>query len=307
MQTQAHLSTATMNKIVEEVSKGFGSALKALLEAKHLYQRVGNEMQEYWAKLQERYPADKYGHQISLFRQELEKEPLIPSTTLLSRVEGGGITTQLLTLILHNVKLYCFQCKSREAFAPVFIEEAGRVPKLTMPIRQEPAVKLPGGQQVFFFSYVCQHCKSGVVSLIVKRTAWSLALHGRSPMEQIESPIFIPKPEQQLYRDVLIAMHGGKVLAALFYLRTFIEQFARRLTGIAGKETGEVIMERYTGTLPANQRDSMPSLREWYGKLSEALHDAREDERLLEAAIEAIEHHFDIRRVHRIPETPAKA
>src|SRR4029077_1956592 len=151
-------------------------------------------------------------------------------------------------------------------------------------------------------SYVCQHCKSGVVSVIVKRSAWSLALHGRSPMEQIELPNFIPKPEQQLYRDVLIAMHGGKVLAALFYLRTFIEQFARRVTGITGKETGEVIMEKYAETVLHNHRDSMPSLRDWYGKLSEALHVAKEDETLLEAALEAIQHHFDVRRVHKILE-----
>src|SRR4029077_1795110 len=230
MQTDAHLSNETMKKIIEEVSKGFGNALKALLETKHLYQRVGNEMQEYWTKLQERYPTDKYGHQITLFQQELQNEPLAPSTVMLSRVERAGITVPVLTLILHNVKLYCLECKSREAFAPVFIDEVGRLPKLTMPSLQQPAVKLPAGQQVFFFSYVCQHCKSGVVSVIVKRSAWSLALHGRSPMEQIELPNFIPKPEQQLYRDVLIAMHGGKVLAALFYLRTFIEQFARRVT-----------------------------------------------------------------------------
>lgn len=309
MQTHAQLSSETANKIIEEVSKGFGNALKSLLETKHLYQRIGNEMQEYWAKLQERYPADKYGHQMLLFRQELEKEPLIPSSTMLSKVERVGCyPTPVFTLILDNVKLYCFKCKSREAFAPVFIEEAGRAPKLTMPIPQQPTIKLPAGQQVFFFSYVCQHCKSGVVSVIVQRTAWNLALHGRSPIEVIELPAFIPKQENHLYRDALIAMHGGKVLAALFYLRTFIEQFARRVTGITGKETGDVIMERYTATLPPNQRDSMPSLREWYGKLSEALHEARGDEQLWEAAFDAIQHHFDVRRVHRMPEaSPANS
>jgi hypothetical protein len=223
---------------------------------------------------------------------------------MLSKIERAGCRpTPVLTLILHNVKLYCFKCKSREAFAPAFIDEAGRAPKLTMPIPQQPAIKLPAGQQVFFCSYVCQHCKSGVVSVVVQRTAWSLGLHGRSPMEAIELPSFIPKQEGHLFRDTLIAMHGGKVLAALFYLRTFIEQFARRVTGITGKETGEVIMERYIAMLPANQRDSMPSLREWYGKLSEALHLAKEDETLLETALEAVQHHFDIRRVHRIPES----
>lgn len=75
------------------------------------------------------------------------------------------------------------------------------------------------------------------------------------------------------------------------------------MTGVTGRETGDVIMDCYTATLPPNQRDSMPSLREWYGKLSEALHLAKEDEGLLETALEAIQHHFDIRRVHKLPET----
>src|SRR5258708_37986115 len=34
----------------------------------------------------------------------------------------------------------------------------------------------------------------------------------------------------------------------LFYLRTFIEQFARRITGTQGKETGDVIMDKYSAT-----------------------------------------------------------
>jgi hypothetical protein len=42
----------------------------------------------------------------------------------------------------------------------------------------------------------------------------------------------------------------------------------------------------------------MPSLGEWYEKLSEALHSAKEDSELFESAREKIEKHFDIRRVH---------
>jgi len=45
-------------------------------------------------------------------------------------------------------------------------------------------------------------------------------------------------------------------------------------------------------------RDTMPSLGEWYDKVSEALHGAKEDAKLFEAAKERIEKHFDIRRVH---------
>jgi hypothetical protein len=49
----------------------------------------------------------------------------------------------------------------------------------------------------------------------------------------------------------------------------------------------------------------MPSLREWYDKLSEALHSAKEDAGLFESAKTEIEKHFDIRRVFAISETTA--
>jgi len=39
--------------------------------------------------------------------------------------------------------------------------------------------------------------------------------------------------------DSMIAAHGGKILAALFYLRAFIEQFARRVLGETNRRYGE--------------------------------------------------------------------
>jgi hypothetical protein len=111
----------------------------------------------------------------------------------------------------------------------------------------------------------------------------------------------IPKPAQKWFRDALIARNSGKILAAEFYLRTFIEQFARRQTGhLADKLTGHVIMTEYADTLPAEQRDYMPSLREWCDKLSAKLHTADEDVKLFENAREEIERHFDIRRVYKM-------
>ena len=67
------------------------------------------------------------------------------------------------------------------------------------------------------------------------------------------------------------------MLAALFYLRIFIEQFARRVTGKTGKVTGDKIMDAYNETIPPKHRDSMPSLREWYDKLSAPIHEASDD------------------------------
>jgi hypothetical protein len=125
-------------------------------------------------------------------------------------------------------------------------------------------------------------------------------------MEYVDMPKCIPKEEQNLYRDAIIAAHGGKILAALFYLRVFIEQFARRVIGETGRRFGVELMEEYGKTLPVPQRDTMPSLREWYEKLSAPIHAAKEDARLFEEAKEAILQHFDIRKVYKMPETPPK-
>jgi hypothetical protein len=47
----------------------------------------------------------------------------------------------------------------------------------------------------------------------------------------------------------------------------------------------------------------MPSLAEWYDKLSVALHSAKADEDLFKNAQEKIEKHFEIRKAMTIPET----
>jgi hypothetical protein len=135
----------------------------------------------------------------------------------------------------------------------------------------------------------------------VKREGTDLFLEGRSPIEHVELPKFIPKDDLKWFRDAVIAFQTGKVLAALFYLRTFIEQFARRKTNTLGdKKTGDEIMSAYADTLPKNLRDTMPSLAEWYDKLSAALHTATEDSALFDAAREKLEEHFEIRRVHKL-------
>jgi hypothetical protein len=202
-----------------------------------------------------------------------------------------------LTLVLPNVSLFCRQCGRREAFAPIWSND------VSSPIvhggRQ---IKLPDGFQIFFLVYECQRCFGRPEGFLVRRDSWLLGLHGRSPIELVEIPAYVPKAESSLYRDAVIAFNSGKILAGLFYLRTFIEQFARRVTGLTGRVTGDEIMDAYYKALPAPNKDQMPSLREWYDKLSEAVHSAKEDVALFETAKAQIEKHFDMRRVFEITE-----
>jgi hypothetical protein len=125
-------------------------------------------------------------------------------------------------------------------------------------------------------------------------------------MASVEAAPYIAKKEAHLFRDAIIANGAGKTLAGLFYLRTFIEQFGRRITGITDKQTGDQILSEYAKTIPLNLRDSIPSLAEWYDKLSAAIHSANPDEELFKNAQGKIEKHFEIRKAMDIPETAAK-
>lgn len=149
---------------------------------------------------------------------------------------------------------------------------------------------------------MCQSCQRTTAAFLVRRNGWDLELHGRSPIEELEIPKYIPKLEYSLFRDSVIAFNSGKVLAALFYLRAFIEQFARRLTGKTGRITGDEVMTAYSEGLAPALRDLMPSLREWYDKLGVPIHAAKDDTEVFQSARTAIEKHFEIRKVHAIPE-----
>jgi hypothetical protein len=204
---------------------------------------------------------------------------------------------------VRNVKLFCNRCEAAEVFAPLWYDDmktlAAKLP-YQKPFTVEGDPSAPR-VQLFSLLYQCQRCKGEPAAFIVRREGFSLYLHGRSPMEQVQAERHIPKKEREFFLDAVIAMHAGHALAGLFYLRTFIEQFARRQTGMLNdRATGDQIMDAYAKTLPPKERDLMPSLREWYDKISEALHTARADDALFQEAREEIERHFDIRRVHKI-------
>ena len=160
--------------------------------------------------------------------------------------------------------------------------------------------------QLFFLAFQCQRCNSDPEGFIVRRNGNRLFLEGRSPIEHVELPKYLPKNEGVFFSDAIVAYNAGKKLAGLFYLRTFLEQFAKRVTGKQGRVTGEDLMDAYTNTLPQAHRDYMPSFREWYERLSVALHTAQEDDALFESARSEIDRHFDIRRIFKIVETEPK-
>jgi hypothetical protein len=216
---------------------------------------------------------------------------------------AAGAKMLSLVLELPNVSLHCKKCDRREAFSPVWYVDVSKDIETAVATGVSKKVALSPGLQFLFLVYQCQRCLGVPESFLVRRESWSLSLHGRSPIEFVELPKYIPKTESKYYRDAIIAFNSGKTLAGLFYLRTFIEQFARRVLIIEGRLTGEELFDQYKETLPSHLKDAMPSLRECYERLSEALHSAREDINLFESVQVNVEKHFEIRQVFNIPES----
>jgi hypothetical protein len=273
------------------------TTLQTLLETKHLYQSVeviglGAKVKELTEQMMNTDNKERF---VKWAKLELPKERFVLSEGPLTLVPRGGVdpaySRPVLTLEPPHASLFCAKCQRREAFVPIWFQDTSIGPD---------RILMPDGMQTWLISYKCQRCRGVPENFLIRRDVWKLNLHGRSPMEEIEVPAYIPKDERDFYRDAVIAFNSGKTLAALFYLRTFIEQFARRITTIPGQSTGAEIFTAYSATLPAQHRGSMPSLGRSYDKLSAALHSANADNALFETEKREIEHHFDIRRVHEM-------
>jgi hypothetical protein len=286
--------------LVARLSEAASSALKQLVEAKHLYQKVS-------------VPADSIIKEVRattldarlLFDRAvdpfLKNFRFMLSSAIVRTADRDGVETTWPTLAISNVKIFCTHCHSREAFAPIWYRDL--VNDLAKPVARgngPVSDSLSPGYQLFWLAYQCQVCNGSPEAFMVRRKDWDLFHEGRSPIEFIEIPSFMPKEEREYFRDALIAHNTGKTLAGLFYLRTFIEQFARRKTAAKGRLPGDQIFDEYNKTIPEKQRDQIPSLRDWYEKLSEALHEAKSDNELFERAKDEIERHFDFRRLYKI-------
>jgi hypothetical protein len=279
----------------------FSATLRSLLETKHLYQNVLLSYDEIRSSIRNQ-TISAYHPNFDRLMSDLAGMPMLITPQLLF-VEPRGQSRQLLTqiqLVLGNIKLHCAKCGRLEAFKLVAISDI--VNDLARPSRETNSVKVPRNFQLWLLTFQCQSCMGAPEALLVRRDGWKLHLEGRSPIEDFELPVFLPKVESHWFRDAVVARNSGKVLAALFYLRTFIEQFARRQTKMEGKYTGEEIMSAYNALLPEPQRNFMPSLKEWYENISAALHGAVEDADLFENARGQIERHFDFRRMYNIAE-----
>lgn len=142
-----------------------------------------------------------------------------------------------------------------------------------------PSESMPSGlQQIFVLRYQCQACKKEPVTFLVKRDGQKLTLTGRSPMEAVDVPNYVPKPTRKYYKGAVIAFNSGAILPAIFMLRTMIEQYMRATVNAGKKKkTGDELTDAYASSLDPDFNRRCQSLKPVYTTLSEAIHAAIDD------------------------------
>ncbi len=144
-------------------------------------------------------------------------------------------------------------------------------------------------------TFFCQSCSSSKPeAFMVKRSGLKLTLVGRSPMEQVVTPKVFPKDQAKFISDATIANNAGQTLAGIFLLRTFIEQYVK--SEIREGKVDERLVA-YGETIPENIRQQIPSLYSLYGRLSEAVHEAKADVDLFNDVRKQLELHFETKQV----------
>jgi len=249
---------------------------------------------------------------------------------------------------LPTVQAYCSLCEARWPFNPGSnsVWNSQRAIAITLRALKEKAAKTPSApssgrpvlpksvmdktseqllvsivqrsqpaEELFLFPYQCQQCKTAPIFYLVRRKGLKLTLCGRDPIEALDLPSFLPKEQRKHFSSAVIAHNAGQTLAAIFLLRTFIEQFwisldlcAKSKDRTTGAEvlrtTGDELGAAYSKTLPDALRSQFPSLSDLYGRLSVAMHTADPDVELFETAKIQIIEHFDARRLFKLDTNP---
>lgn len=192
-----------------------------------------------------------------------------------------------------NIKIYCEECDRVEPHNPADGNQIIPLGDVSYTVKYNPP------HQWYWFGYLCQSCQNIPTVFLIQRIGTRLTFSGRSPMESVQIPAFIPKETRKHYASAIVSHQAGYTLAGIFYLRTFIEQTARAVVGkIKDNGTGDELMDAYMMTVPLPVRDGFPSLRKIYGELSADIHSAAGDAKLFEKCVEQINEHFDAKRLY---------
>jgi hypothetical protein len=275
----------------------FGQALqvqlKTLLEEKHLYQTVAIDVVAIAAQTIDRAYPDRRERLTQVFEAYISPSwnldrPSRPDVPPIGPLPSGA---HVPLVSFPTIKLFCEGCDRTEPYKVLTAVEATEA--------ASPS-KGKGTLQVFVVGYECQStCTSAPEYVMIRREGVKLSLVGRTPMAHVEVPSSVPKSHRKFLVDAFRARNAGQVLPALFMLRTFVEQFASSQVNVPGLRADD-ILNRYMDMLPQPVRSHFASPRDVYARLSDAIHQAREDSLLFERSAAEIVEHFEARKLYKV-------
>ncbi len=271
-------------RVAERVS----SALRKLLESKHLYQsvRVNFTMPEMGVPISE--DTEKRSWMVRAGYTDYSAAAGVAPRSLLSDQEDSPIEVEP-----PIVKIYCRQCNRVEPFHVTTARVIGTYQSVAVGSGSHSPL------QNYELSYRCQSCRGVPQVFLVRREGNKLTLCGRSPIEHVDVPRVIPKAVRNFYSSAIVAFQSGQVLAANFLLRTLIEQWM--IQSVPKQLDGnEKIQDAYVDTLPEDFRSRFPTLRDMYASLSADIHGAIGSAELFRSSQEDLLKHFDARRLYEL-------
>jgi hypothetical protein len=290
----------TIRQAATNLSQDITLTLKLLLETKHLYQSIANS-----------FNSDMLKAFVSSNVERLQTEKV---ETFLSKLYSGawhawgtpregegpfyGSTTDTakLAFSIPDVKLFCHVCERVEPFNYLY----GQDELETHSVYPCPTLtdKRPN-TQIFVFSFLCQSCKIIPEVFLVRRESGKLTLCGRSPIEHVEQPHFIPKAVARFYSDAVVAHQSGQTLAGVFLFRVLIEQWVRFQVKEKDVKVDQAL-DKYVNDLPKDFKERFPTFRPISEQLSNDIHNAIGSVELFEKARQQIIRHFDARRLLKL-------
>ncbi len=312
------LNSIVLYRVFEKTRSSVSESVRTLLEHKHLYQSVEADISvdreevrksidlerlyttnDHIAVLQRSVNDKHIGTAVDCTRKILEA---VPWRFWVDQPDPGDINDssleyKSLDIQLPDIKVACDFCDDTvQPHNPVRVNG----------LEDGVAAELESQKQIFFLSYLCQSCKRESVIYVVRRQERKLTIVGRSRFESVPIPKAMEKlQETRFYRDAVIAFNSGKTLASLFYLRTLIEQYFRRVLAVDKDEKvrGEDLARNYRKLLDEDFPMKFDILGNTYDSLSNALHAACEDKALYINAKADIEKHFEALVLLPIPQT----
>jgi hypothetical protein len=275
-------------KIVEE-------AFKKLLSEKHMYQSVSLDLNAIKKDADEQEmersrPGSSRDMPSKHQLMDMGKKELQGTWIPAPDQAIGAVVRPSVAFKVPSVTTYCDQCGAAWPHNPT-----GNI----APIGD-------GQNQCFFFEYQCQKCQSALVRFQIRREGLKIKLTGRDPIEVLPTPKELPKEMSRFFSTAHVAHNAGQTLAGIFLLRTFIEQYWRslpevqKLTSKHSKATGDEMGDAYQDALPKDFKERFPSLKDIYGRLSEAMHAANDDAAVFEDCSAKIIKHFKARKLFEL-------